>query len=991
MIGGSLPPIGPSASSKPLKISAKDIEANTPGKFYQPSEPESVAESTAGRISKIIEVGDRDAVPPAGFIPRNVDNKIPKVANGTRVPAIDAETKVTNRATKNDLEAAAMARAGSTSGGTSNSSASMDAREGSNPTNWRTLQSSIPDITPRSSVSVDSRERTTPANMRVEQTSIPDISLKGNASMDAKEEVNPGDFRTTSSNIPDSTRLPDLQEYSSRTNSIDVPDPNVSQSSVDAEEAHSTRVGFTEQDLLRHRRVGNNFADAPATSIFEGLSGVGRMNNQAVGTYEAEDRHGDSHHNHRPPTQHARIQKHDFTPTVDQLQSSPNHGSLAYASDPSHGVDERRRHNPTEAPAYDLDFPSTTCASEDSPLSSLGGEPAFNNGHLSDAQRLANNAENTRAVASNLEEIVYQHPDLPPVRVEEVLFYEEGSRIMSGTSPTILSQWSSAGQDLRPSGSMLSRLSYSSELVSVTSVSESDSPISPKSPAFNALYSPRRLPSKISGDMSESPPGIYMGSYLRSEHHSGLSSPQSEIPILSLSPKSPLASPSPVLRADRGDHAVPSRPPPPPPTVDIVSENPSHFEGRHVVNSSNAQLYPLPSPSLNPDLSTRLESSPQSNGGPTYLTTRQEDTESRNGSPDNPDLLHGPTSSRDLGARFEAPSTHIEEMQTPVGEVQSRSTVSMPLVAESSRSSLTSPFGPTDTVTVQSSLQRFVNSDPQQSRELRSMDAPADGPAFNIDSVTPPVGEFKADPFSEAFQDPLPNPSFTDFVRSSLILPRRASDSPSSSTHTSPLGSPKQRFQRIFLTNPTVQPTPSPLGQDLHNAPPSFSVEDEGSVPSSPTGSVIIKDTPSPPGSPASNYSEGESAIPEFRPPYDEPKSPASPRSVAHVMENIVNHGKTSNAEIHVQEDPRFASSHSGPASAVSIQEGGPLNFESENPDHAYSFPEDRVEAPSSHTPAQHDTAHEVNQLLDSPSCDEFLGFSTALLVCAFGYCYLVK
>lgn len=964
-IGGSLPPTGASApqpvlgASKLLKISAKDIDANTSWKFYQPSEPESVAESMAGIISKIIEMGD----------PRNADNKLSKGVNGSRIPTIDAETKVTNQVTRNDLEAAAMASTGRTSRGTSSNNASMDAREESNPANWRTPQSSILDVTPRSNFAVDSTEGVKSATLGSSQTSMLDVPSRGNASLDAKEKVNPGDSRTISSNIPITTGLPGLQANLLRTNSIDVPDPiqlsgNVSRSSVNVKEAHIT----TGQDLERHGRGGNDFANAPATSIFEGLEG---MKNQVVETYEAEDsRHGDSHHSHSLSKQHARTREHSFTPTVDQPQSLLNHGSLAYASDPSHGVDERRRHSLSEAPAYDCDYPNTAGASEDSLLSSSGDEPAFIDGHLSDSQTLANNVENTREALSNL--AVSQHPDLPRVRIQEELVYEERSRIISVTSPTILSQWSSTGEELRPSTSMLSRLSYSSELVSVASVSEPDSPISPKSsPGFNVLYSPSRLPSGLSGDMSESPTGIFMGLYLQSEQHSGLSSPQSEIPVLSVSPKSHLASPT---------HAVPLRSPSPPDNVDIVPDNPSHFESRHVVNASNAQLYPLHSDLL---IRVELDGMPsQANGGPSYLSRRQENAEKlhaepRSRSPENPDLLQGPTSSGDLGTRFEAPSTHIEEMQTPVAylknEVQSRSTKSL-------KSSLTSPFEPTDAATMQPPLQqRFVHSDPQQSPELRNVD---------IDSATPPAGEFKAaNPFFEARQGPLPNPSFTSFVRSSLILPPRPSDSPSSSAHTSPLGSPKQRFQRIFLTNPTVQPTPSPLGQAMMDAPPSFFVKDEEeSVPSSPTGSVIIKDTPSPPGSLASNYSEGESEIHEFHPPYDQPQSPVSPLSVADVMEDMVHHGKTSSGEIHVQEDPRFVSSHSGETSAVSIQESsGPSNFESEKPDHAYSFPEDRVEAPAALTPAQHDNlAHEVNQFLDATHLVDVTSLRIWLLL--FGY-----
>ncbi|KAG0609588.1 hypothetical protein M758_8G195800 [Ceratodon purpureus] len=951
--GGSLPPSGPSApqagggASKPLKLSAKDIEANVSGKFYQPSEPGSVAESMAGKISKIIEMEDRNAVPSVGLIPRNVDHKlILKDANGSRMPAIDVETKAINRVTKNDLEAAAMARTGRTSRGMSRSNVSMDDREGPRPGNSRTSQSSMPDVTSRSNASLDSPDAVNFANTRASEMSMSDVPSERDASLDAQAVVSSGDLMTTYSSFPDSIGHPGLQGNSSRIGSVDVRDStqlsgDLSRSSVVAKDTHVAAAGLSKQDPGRYSRGGDGSANAPTSSTSEGLLVVESVKEQVHGTYETGDWHGDFHRSQGSPHSRKPSQYHAGKQRQSLLQSN-------------------------------------TYASEDSPLSASGGESPFYDGHL---QRLANNAGD---VPSSLVATVYQQPDLPPIRIEEVPVYEEGSHMVSVSSAIVLSQCSSPIEDIRPTASMLSRLSYSSELVSVSSGSEPDSPVSPKSPAFNALYSPPELPSRTSEDMSESPPGIYMGSYSRSGHHSGLSSPRSEILVLSSSPKSPSTSTAPVPWTDEGDHAGPLRPPPPPPISNIVSENPSHFGSRDVANSARYQPYSLPFPSLNPssDLSTSLETDgmpSQSKEGSSCVSSFEENAEKVHAEPsgripDNLDLLHDSTSSRDLGLHFEAPSSHIEGIQSPVADLKaeehSGSTSLTPSVTESSRSSSASPFGLSDSATTQPSQLRFVHSDPQPIPELRTVDVPSNGATFNIDSASPLVEESKAGSFFEDRQGPSSNLAFTDFVRSSLILPPRPSDSPSSSAHTSPLGSPKQRFQRIFLTNPTLQPTPSPLGQAMSNGPSAFPVNDEESVPSSPTGSVIIKDTPSPPGSPASNYSESESEIHEFHPPEDQPKSPVSSYLVAHALEDVVIQGKPSSGEINVQEDPRFKSSQSRPTSVVS----GPSNSASKELDHAaYSLPEDPAETPASFTPVHHDISHEETALHVSPPTSPLL------------------
>lgn len=883
VIGGRLPPSGVSTpqaegeASKPLKISAKDIEANVSGKFRQPNDLENVAESMAGKISKIIEMEDREAVYPVGLVPRNVDSKGPKGADGRKRLDSEVEAKGTERVIREDLEAVAVGPTGNTPRGVPKGNASLDGREGLNPGNWR-----------------------------VPQPSMPDVESKGDISLGPKEEVNTSDARTSSTRVPDDTEFSISQANSSRTSSTDVRETmqlsgNVSRRySMDAKEVDVVVPRFSIQNSESSSRGGTDSGNAAPVSTSENPSGVKGLTKQVADTSEAEDRHEKLHRS-------SSLQNNSSAPTGNQ--SSPGNGGIENKSYASHGVDDLRNDDVAKAPSGDGAVPSTADKSEGLVLSASGGEPAFHDVHLSEVQRRAN--VDTDEVSDNLEETAYK-PHLPPVRIEEVFTYEEESHMISATSPKISSQWSSPGEnDLRPSSSMLSRLSYSSELMPVSSGSEPESPVSPNSPAFNALYSPPGSPPKVSG--YESPPGIYVGSFSRAAHHPGYSSPRSDVPVLSLSPRSRLALPSAVPWADQGDHAGPSRPPPP------LPENSPLLQSRQEIGSVESQLYPLPSLPSNPELNLLIRSKAdglpsQSVEGLSQLISSRENAQPASRSSDNPGPLH-------TGEHFEAPSVHTDRIKPSVtcleAEVRPPSTTSVPSITAPSRSSPTSPFGLTDLAAMQPSYKSFDNIDPRHSTDVVS-----NGPTSNIDLLTAPVGELEADPFSVPRQGPTPSPASSGV-----------------SVHSTPT---------INITSST------------------FPMRDEESVPSSPTGSVIIKDTPSPPGSPASNYSESESEIHEYHPSHDQPSSHVSPRSIAHALEEVINHGETSSPDIGLRQDPGFQSSERGPTTSVSTQETRLTNPTSENSVHAaHSLLEDRVEAHTSDTSTHLDMSYEVSQFLD--------------------------
>lgn len=792
--GGQLPSTGvlsPQAegvSSTPLKISAKDIEANISRKFYHPIEPGNAAESQGGKISKIIEMENRDSVPSVGLIPRSGDIKSPKGANESKVSPSDVEAKETNRVVREDLEVGAIPHIENDLQEISRGDASMGELQGSD-------------------------------FGRASKINTADIPSREDAAVDDKEGVNIVDLRSLSDSAVIGSGFSGSQANSSTS---------------------SGGPSISDVDL----------ANAQVSSTSGGLSGASSTAEEFV--------------------------------------------SLARGSDPVHGLDEQLSYSSTE-PSAGVRAPSAAAFEvEGLPAS---GDPAFHDDHLSKIKRVHNNVMDSSEASRNAEETVYKEPYLPPIRIEEV-FDDEGSRTISAASPTPSSQCSSQREDIQPSNSMLSRLSYSSELASVSSGSELASPVSSKSPAFNALYSPSRSP-RISVDITKSPPGIYSRPARRSDR----GSPRSGTPVLSSSPEPPSAS----VWTDGEDHAGPSRPPPPPTPVTVI-ETGSHFDSDQETNSVEPRFYPSPSPRANLKSGSEPDSVPlQPNEGSGYISNLSENAgnlhaESESSSLGNLELKHKPYSSEDLKTPSEPASAHMGT------EVPYRST---PLT------SLTS--------------------------DLRSG-----------------TGLDEAGPSSELRQGPASNPAFANFVRSSLILPPHPSESPASSVHTSPLGTPKHRSQCIFVTNPSVKFAPSPLGQVASYDSHSHSVKDEESLPSSPTGSVIIKDTPSPPGSPASNYSENESEIHEFQ-SHSRAKTPVSPRSVAHALED--DHDERAGSNTGVPQDPRFTSSQSGQPIAGSVQEAGLVKAASENIDYrADSPPEGRVDAPLTRISPHHGMAHEVSR-----------------------------
>lgn len=820
VIGSPLPPTGASparaegeAASESVKISAKDIEANASGKFYQPTETENVVENMAGKISKIIETEDRDAIPPVELLPRNVDNKRPKGADELIRSDSDVGA-LSNGVAGEGLEGDVMERTGNAPRGIPSGNALTSGREGSNHGNGRVSQSSVPDVPPKES-----------------------------AILDAKEEVNSSELRTPSSRVPDGAGP---QEDPVKASLIDARAPGQSlgkvsrRNFVDAKEAHVIAARFPKQNSERSSSGIRDLANAPAGNL---------------------------------------------------LQSMANLKNLTQRSVAGHGAGEQQpKQSVTGTPAGDGSAPVPAAAdrSDGSLLSASGGE--LHGRLLSDTKRLGNNAVDTGDVSSNPEKTVNNPTALPPIRIEEVLTNEDEPLMIS-------SQCSSPGQDdLRPSISMLSRLSYSSELMPVSSGSEPDSPVSPNSPPFNALYSPPGSPSRILGGMVESPTGIYVSSYPRTPDRPGYSSSQSEIPVLCLSPRSKLASSS------QRDHAAPLRPPPPLPIVIRIPEMPSQSDNTQEFSAMESDL---PSPSLDLLTSPEADGVPsQSNGGTNHLTSARENAEvvhaePAGGSPDNPDLL----------AHLEVPSERTEHIRSSAANLEaeglSPSTTLAPAV--DLRSSLPSLLDYSESAAPQPSSKSFVKLDPAQSRSV-------DGPASSIDDSLPtPVGEFEAYPVSEPLQGPAPS-------------------------------------------GISVQHTRVSLERALNTTPFSNSVEAEESEPSSPTGSVIIKDTPSAPGSPESNYySESEPEVDEYRPSHGQP---VSPRSITHALEDVISHRENGSGDISLREDLMFESSER--RSTAAVQETGFANSVSEDLNGtARTVPEDRVEAIASHTSTQLENSHE--------------------------------
>jgi len=210
------------------------------------------------------------------------------------------------------------------------------------------------------------------------------------------------------------------------------------------------------------------------------------------------------------------------------------------------------------------------------------------------------------------------------------------------------------------------------------------------------------------------------------------------------------------------------------------------------------------------------------------------------------------------------------------------------------------------------SSKSFDNLDPTESRSV-------DRPASSVDDSLPtPVGELEAYPVSEPLQGPAPS-------------------------------------------GISVQHTRGSLKQALSTTPFSISLEGEESEPSSPTGSVIIKDTPSAPGSPESNYySESEPEVDEYRPSHCQP---VSPRSITHALEDVISHRENGNGDISLREDRVFESSESRPTAAV--QETEFANSVSEDlVGAARIVPEDRVKAMASLTSTELENSHEVSYVL---------------------------
>lgn len=223
-------------------------------------------------------------------------------------------------------------------------------------------------------------------------------------------------------------------------------------------------------------------------------------------------------------------------------------------------------------------------------------------------------------------------------------------------------------------------------------------------------------------------------------------------------------------------------------------------------------------------------------------------------------------------AHLEAPLEHNEGIQSPDADSEAegsfRSAASSPGMRGPLRSSIPSSFDNSDSGTIQPLSTGFVDLGPAESD---SVDVPLEEPTLDIDDSPPiPVGE---DGASE----------------------RRAADASSIAV--------------------PVQHARSSSGQAMDAAVYSMFAEGEESEPSSPSGSVIIKDTPSR-GSPTSDDSESE---PEAH-DYHASHGPVSPRSVAHALEDVINRRESGSGDSRVHEDLIYESSESSPTNGASIQ-----------------------------------------------------------------------
>jgi hypothetical protein len=850
---------GLSQAPSPLKLSAKEIEsANMTGKFYRHKE----SDGMAGRISKIIDMGDHNAVPSTGPIPRSMD-KSSIAANGSKPPApsnvdIPVKPKIIHRVSREDLEAAAMARTGRTSRGTSRGNSSMDLRDGTNQPAG-IPKSSMPAFTEPKMMPVKASRK----SMEVIGTVQPSGKVPRRTSLDMKEALSRG------------------VKYSEQTSmgrfNVDVADELVRPHSVMSSGVNlnsEVQVGpvvpgarlrnvDTEVNTSLTEHVEAKIHSSPSQSLEQLYTqrGIGNPSQIAQSVRNRADEH--------QVTEELR-EAHSLEHTVPAVAFS-GEGRMSSSSDRHNSHDSQR-----------LVFAQVSEAQiVEEPQVESGGD-------ISDSPTCSS-------------------PHLPPVQIVEV--FEDGEEELpmpssGGFSPLALSpgHLSNASspaieqESVQPSMSILSR--RPGEMMSSSSDSAPDSPNVSNSHIFDPLYSPPGP-----RDMIDSPPGNYMGSY----------SP-SAIPVLSLS----------------------------------TSEQ-----------------------------SVVLDSTPFA-----------EDY----GEPG----LSNSSSNVDLGAPFSAVIPYPEVATHPVGlsEVGLSSsslwsTTPAPAFTENLRS--VEPVDPGGESVEPGGEPVDPGGEPVEhdgepglSNSSSSVDLEVPSSAANShpEVAMHPVGPSEVEHSSSPLWSTTPAPGFTEILRSSLVLPPRPADSPGSSAPSSPMGSSQQSFQRICVSNPSVQLAPSPLGHSAEDTSVITFGRDEDSAPSSPSGSVIIKDTPSPPGSPTSNYSESESEGLDFCASSNHPENLGSLGLVMLTVEDEGFPKQEGSGEVAVSENKTANSKHLASTSSESIKENVILNSvpytrRGQPEMFVECLPASASEMPMSNAVSDHEVIEEVRQIPSEFSCilfgDRFL------------------
>lgn len=756
---------------KSVRISATDPESATPsGSTPKRSESDDTVRSSADRISKIIEQEDRAAAPDVGHV-RVLETKEVKssvesgdAADGVQVLSIDS--RATNGLLREDSEAQTKPRSVRTPLGTPRANArgefSMDLREG---------------------------DKHSGNTLRGTDSPMPLKSSRRSAYMDAH----------------DSVRL--SGKFLWRKN-------------LDGDDASPMGGRFSRQVSMARSGISGSeydeFVDAPSRIGSEGESDF----DSPGSVHRATHFNGDALNNVALQN-HVEAQKTYIPPGMKLTEPSPTPGALVEISEV---VTETKvvqmADNSSNGTVLKSLSPISMALNEDSTKSSsfLGqSDTSADYALVRDQQSVAQKPDNRSGevmksqgngnLDSHIE--VVSAIAIPKDMEESDLLFKGIDRtsssldsLPSATSP------SHEGRDaLQPSFTMSSRHSISSELISVSSDSEPTSPISPKSPAFHALYSPRGSPPRSSNNIVNSPPTAYLRSSPPRSHESNCSSLSvEEVPVLSESPTSFPRSPHHALVSERD--SLP---------YEVV---PLESEPVCLPSQPVAQLYPLPTLSMSPDRESPSNSGElccpviAGFGGP---PSPRKDGESVHTAPagegDHPVLQLSSTLKHDTVTRLKEPSDRYQPAPPPLVSSNGGVTPRSPQCAT---------------------------------------------PRYSV---------------------------FSESTRSSLVLPSRAADSSGSSAPSSPYGSPKKSFQRIFLSSPSALASPSPLRNSVDDAS-SYPRRDENSAPSSPSGSVIIKD--SPPESPRSSDNGSECESRDFDAIQGRPEMSASAGLFSQVMKETL-------------------------------------------------------------------------------------------------------